>query len=131
MDLFQASAKENKFWSALVVGGTFGIFLTFGQAWSEFLRDLILLCVPEERNGNIIQSFTYCMVSTFICIFILYILGRCDKCVHGIYKKGKRFRTRKMFRNKSTGLKPKSIEQSKISQKNRIHHKSRDSMNRV
>lgn len=80
MESFQDSARRNNVWSTLVVGATFGVFLTFGNAWSEFIKVSIESIVPQQEQ-HVLSSFVYATSASIFCLFILFVLIRIDMCV--------------------------------------------------
>lgn len=77
MEDFRNSAINNKFGTTLVIGGTFGVFLTLGHAWSDFLKEAIISLLPENEQ-LVIQSFIYAISASVVCIFVLFCIGKFD-----------------------------------------------------
>ena len=88
MEDFSDSARKMKIWSSVVVGGTFSIFLTFSQAWGEFLKEAIVRCTENYDNEDtLLQSLFYALTASFICFSILILIYRIDICITSFYEK--------------------------------------------
>ena len=110
MEDFRDSARKSNVVSTVVVGGTFGIFLTFGHAWSDFLKEAIVSLVPNHEN-EIMQSLIYALSASFFCIFLLFILIRFDIYMSRIKVSPPRF----LFNNRMTNVnRVKEIEDVKV-----------------
>jgi hypothetical protein len=80
MDELKTSARQMRIWSAFLTGCTYGIFLTIGTAWSEFVKEVITTILPENED-TLTQSLIYALSASFVSIVILVALVRCDACV--------------------------------------------------
>lgn len=110
MEDFRDSARKNNLVSTVVVGGTFGIFLTFGHAWSDFLKEAIIYLIPNHEN-EVMQSLIYALSATFFCILLLVILMRFDIYMSRIKVSPPRF----IFNNRMTNAnRVKEVEDVKI-----------------
>ena len=83
MEEFQNSAKKNNVCSTLVVGGTFGIFLTFGQAWSDFLQESIVALIPDHES-QVVRALIYALSASFLCIVLLFALLRFESYMNTV-----------------------------------------------
>ena len=78
MDVFQLSAQEMRMRSTLVIGATFGIFLTIGDAWSKFLESVVIAIVPNHDN-NVLRELLYATFASAVCLLLLFLLVKVDK----------------------------------------------------
>jgi hypothetical protein len=101
MEDFRNSALNNKFGTTLVIGGTFGVFLTLGYAWSDFLKEAIVSLLPEN-DQLVLQSFIYAMSASVVCIFVLFCVVKFDNYTQKI-----KFKT-PIFSRKYTNSKPET-----------------------
>lgn len=99
MDAFTETSRKRQVWSTMVVGGTFGIFLTFGNAWSEFLREAILACVPDHEHV-VIRALIYALSASFFCMLVLFSLLRIDRYMQQITERLPKIR----FHNRMTNV---------------------------
>jgi len=102
MEDFQASARKNNVVSTVVIGGTFGIFLTFGHAWSDFLKEGIVSLLPNHEDV-VIQSLIYAISASFFCVVLLFLLIRFDIYMSRIKVSTPRF----IFNNRMTNVRDK------------------------
>tara|TARA_B100000482_G_C12572757_1_gene284653 strand:- start:438 stop:851 length:414 start_codon:yes stop_codon:yes gene_type:complete len=134
MEDFRESARKSNIVSTLVIGGTFGIFLTFGNAWSDFLKEAIVSFMPNHDN-EVVQSLIYALSSSFFCVLILFLLIRFDIYMSRIKVYPPRF----AFNNRMTNIKDtfnnrvKEVEDVKIKnvveeRKKKQKRKSRESL---
>lgn len=106
MENFSESARKMKIWSSIVVGGTFSIFLTFSQAWSECLKEAIIRCTENYNNEDpLLQSFIYAGTASFICFAILILIYRLDKCFNDVYENRLKHLSRPRFRMSKSSAK--------------------------
>lgn len=78
MEEFRSAGQKMQFTSTVVVGATFGVFLTLGQAWSEFLKEAIFAAIPQEFDNDVLNSFIYASSATLLCLFTLVCLIKCE-----------------------------------------------------
>lgn len=83
MDAFSLSAHNGEMRNTLVIGATFGIFLTFGNAWSIFLEQVAFVILPEKADdtqGNeVLRLLLYASLTSFICLTLLVTLVQCNR----------------------------------------------------
>ena len=130
MEDFRDSARKNNIVSTLVIGGTFGIFLTFGHAWSDFLKEAIISLVPNHEN-ELMQSFIYALSATFFCLFILFILVRFDIYMNRIKVSPPRFIFNNRMSNVNRVKEIEDVEIKNVNVENRLKKhkkKSRESL---
>ena len=70
MDEFQNSARRLEMRNTIIIGATFGIFLTIGDVWSEFLRAVVDTFAPIHEN-EVINATIYAFITSACCIIIL------------------------------------------------------------
>ena len=99
MEDFRNSALNNKFGTTLVIGGTFGVFLTLGNAWSDFLKEAIISLLPENDH-LVLQLLIYAMSASVVCIFVLFCIVKFDN-----YTRKIKFQT-PIFTRRYTNSKP-------------------------
>lgn len=80
MDDFQQSAKQMRVRGTLMVGATFGIFLTIGNVWSQFLETAVEAMVPAQESV-VITALLYASFATFVSILLLFCLIKVDRYV--------------------------------------------------
>ncbi len=80
MDDFQQSAKQMRVRGTLMVGATFGIFLTIGNVWSQFLETAVEAMVPTQESV-VITALLYASFATFVSILLLFCLIKVDRYV--------------------------------------------------
>ena len=82
MDAFAQSAQDGRMRQTLVIGATFGIFLTMGNAWSAFLEAAVRAIMPvraDETEGSIaIRELLFASLASFICLTLLVTIIKCD-----------------------------------------------------
>lgn len=93
MDDFTASAHQMRVGSLLLVGATFGIFLTIGNAWSAFLQAAVYQIMPNDDDDavvqydvNVMRELLYASLATFVCVVALLILVKIDHVLRGAPK---------------------------------------------
>ena len=113
MEDFQQHARHFNLKNTFLTGATFGIFLTFGNAWSTFLQTLIMSSVPStNRTGTVLVSLTYAAAASLICLALLIVLVKLDMYVSGmqqrlqtqIHRMPRRIRIRDTRRNARTAV---------------------------
>tara|TARA_B110000008_G_C16964572_1_gene561425 strand:+ start:1653 stop:2036 length:384 start_codon:yes stop_codon:yes gene_type:complete len=127
MEEFQENARKYKIASTFVVGGTFGIFLTLGNAWSDFLKESIIALVPDHEHP-VIHALIYALSASVFCLLALFILIRTD-----IYFNRLKFGSiPRLFNRKHTNVKP-SEKSQKLSagQKIKMNLKSRQDLRKT
>lgn len=80
MDVFQQAADDNDLSMIITTGAVYGIFLVFGNSWSEFLRISILTLAPSH-DDEIFAALIYALSATFICITSLIFVVHVNKCM--------------------------------------------------
>ena len=95
-DNFRDAASKYEIRSTLVIGASFGIFLTFGQAWADFLKETIALCIPQNQESEFVKSLIYALGATGICLLAILLLICCDKKCKKIHDTSK-----EVFRKRS------------------------------
>ena len=80
MDDFQANARKMRLQSSLVVGATFGIFLTLGQAWSDFIMAIVVAIVPSH-NDVVVRETYHALATSVFCTILLIALVKLDMCM--------------------------------------------------
>jgi hypothetical protein len=107
MEDFKNSAINNDFASTIVIGGIFGIFLTLGNAWSDFLKEAIVSLLPPTEE-LVLQYFIYASSASVICTIILVCIVKFDN-----YRKQLRLSTIKptIFNRSYTNAKPEIREE--------------------
>lgn len=82
MDAFAQSAQNGRMRQTLVIGATFGIFLTVGNAWSAFLEAAVRAIMPvrsDETEGSVaVRELLFASLASFICLFLLVTIIKCD-----------------------------------------------------
>lgn len=78
MDEFTASARQMRLRGTLVVGATFGAFLTIGNAWSAFLEAAVEAMVPAQES-NVLTQLLYAALATLVCLLLLFCLIKTDR----------------------------------------------------
>ena len=86
MDEFTTSARQGRLRGTLVVGATFGIFLTIGNAWNEFLQAAVEAMVPAQES-NVLTQLLYATFATVLCLLLLVCLIKTDRYVNVAEKK--------------------------------------------
>ena len=81
MDEFQTSAKQMRMRQTLIVGATFGIFLTIGNAWSVFLETAVTSFVPDSED-EVLRQFIYATMASSVCLGLLFLIIKCNKYVN-------------------------------------------------
>ena len=108
MEDFRNSAINNNFGTTFIIGGTFGIFLTLGNAWSDFLKEAIVSFLPEN-DQTVLNAFIYAMSASIVCIFVIFCIVKFDN-----YTRRIRF-NRPLFNRKHT-IKPDVKDDKSIKQ---------------
>tara|TARA_B100001778_G_C18582070_1_gene627957 strand:+ start:607 stop:921 length:315 start_codon:yes stop_codon:yes gene_type:complete len=80
MEAFRNSAVNHNYTSTFIIGSTFGIFLTFGNAWADFLKESVVAIIPENDN-LVIQSFVYALSASFISLLLLCYINYMQKII--------------------------------------------------
>lgn len=81
MDRFRQAATDSDLSTVFTTGAVYGIFLVFGNSWSEFLRVAILSISPTHDN-EILAAFIYALSATFITIISLFAIVKVHKCMN-------------------------------------------------
>lgn len=78
MDDFQESAKQMRARGTLMVGATFGIFLTLGNAWYFFLQAAVEAIVPSHQS-EVVTALLFASIASLVCISILLCIVKLDQ----------------------------------------------------
>lgn len=100
MDEFTDAARKNELKRTIVTGAIFGIFLTFGNAWADFLRECVLQFTPEHEDA-LIGSLIYAFSASVLCIFVMFCIIRCDRSCETVYVKTKDMKPSELFKIKN------------------------------
>tara|TARA_B100000945_G_C20340756_1_gene577224 strand:+ start:813 stop:1193 length:381 start_codon:yes stop_codon:yes gene_type:complete len=100
MEDFHQAAKKNDVSHTLVIGGTFGIFLTFGNAWSDFLKEVIISAIPNHDNP-VLNALIFALSASGLGILILFLLIKFD-----IYMSKIKTPKLPIFNSRLTNIKP-------------------------
>lgn len=83
MDAFTQSAQTGRMRDTLVIGATFGIFLTFGNAWSAFLEQLAYVIMPEQtddtQGSQATRLLLYASLTSVLCLLLMLGLMNCNR----------------------------------------------------
>jgi len=106
MDNFHTSAKEFELVNLFITGATFGIFYSFGQAWTVFVQSVVVAITPTDFNPVIKELIFACMTS-FICISLILCIVYIDRQIKQMNKKlSSRLQHRKLqYRSKMHSIK--------------------------
>lgn len=63
--------------STLVIGATFGIFLTIGAAWSEVFETVVATIVPHQGQ-DVLRGLLYASLCSVVGVIILVVVIRID-----------------------------------------------------
>jgi len=81
MNAFTESASRGKMRETVVTGATYGIFLTFGNAWSAFLQSLAGAIMPvrddETEGSEVSRQLLYAGLTSLISVLVLVTMLRC------------------------------------------------------
>lgn len=88
MDRFTDNAQNLNVSSTLATGAVFGVFLTIGNAWAEFLKSLSLKFMESIISSGsevdpLAVNFIAAMITSIVCIFSVILLlhgGKCIQC---------------------------------------------------
>ena len=80
MDSFQEAAANSDLNTVFTTGAVYGIFLVFGNSWSEFLKIAIISISPKHDN-EVFAALIYALSATFITILSLFSIVRLHKCM--------------------------------------------------
>ncbi len=79
MDKFKQSAENLSIINTLSIGATFGIFLTLGRAWSEFIQTVVTAILPKnDGEGTVINATVYAISTSIICLLSICLLVKCE-----------------------------------------------------
>ena len=82
MEKFSTSANSGHMRETLVIGATFGIFLTFGNAWSAFLESLAVAMMPvrddDTEGSEIVRQLLYASLTSAISLSLLIVMIKCN-----------------------------------------------------
>ena len=88
MDAFHQNARELKVREALVVGAIYGIWLTIGTAWSQFIDALVLVVVPDNED-IVLREFIHVCIASLLGLGILALIIKCNMCVTQVTRRVK------------------------------------------
>jgi cadmium resistance protein CadD (predicted permease) len=80
MDALQKAAQENDLSTIITTGAVYGIFLVFGEAWSEFLKIAIISMAPTH-DDQVFASFIHAISASGLCILVLVFIVKIHSCM--------------------------------------------------
>ena len=80
MDGFRQAAADSDLSTVFTTGAVYGIFLVFGNSWSEFLKIAIISISPTHDN-EVLAALIYALSATFITILSLFGIVKLHKCM--------------------------------------------------
>jgi hypothetical protein len=78
METFDGQLRQNRFYSTMVTGATFGIFLSIGNAWSSFLEEVAKAVTPGSNNV-LVEQFVFAVTNSMVNIIIIACLIKIDQ----------------------------------------------------
>jgi hypothetical protein len=78
MDEFREAADKDDVSQAVLIGAIYGIFLVFGQAWSDLLKSIAAEITPEHDN-ELLQNLIHVVFTTLLCVSSLVGVMKCYK----------------------------------------------------
>ena len=88
MDTFHQNARELKVREAFVVGAIYGIWLTIGTAWSQFIDALVFVVVPDNED-IVLREFIHVCIASLMGLGILALIVKCNMCVTQVTRRVK------------------------------------------
>lgn len=85
MDDFRDAAYNDDISQAVLIGAIYGVFIVFGQSWSEFLRSVSAVITPNHED-ELMQNFIHALFTSFLSIATLFGLVKCYKCIGSMKK---------------------------------------------
>lgn len=82
MEDFRASVSDFKPATTFAIGSTFGIFLTLGNAWAEFLKEAVAYLLPQDETDSLLDALVYALAASVVCIIILFGIVYCETLVN-------------------------------------------------
>ena len=107
-DNFRTAAQNYQVRSTLVIGASFGIFLTFGQAWSEFIKESIIAMIPQDQENEFVKATIYAIGATMICTIAMFAIIKLDTYCSESYKNTMKIK-RHVFKMSQGGKTQKKI----------------------
>ena len=86
MDKFHESASELKLGQIFIVGASFGIFLTFGQAWTVFIQSMVVAITPTELSP-VLKEFIFACITSVICVLLIIFIIYLDRQINHVNTK--------------------------------------------
>ena len=78
MDTLRQAASDSDLGMMITTGAIYGIFLVFGEAWSEFLKIAVLSISPSHEN-EVLAGLIYALSASAISVFFLVIVVKTHK----------------------------------------------------
>lgn len=80
MDTLHDAAEDTDLGMIITTGAVYGIFLVFGNSWSEFLKVAIIAVAPSHNN-EIVGAFIYALSASLISVLSLLAVVKTNKCM--------------------------------------------------
>ena len=112
MDRLHNAATNNDISTIIMTGAVYGIFLVFGESWSEFLRISILSMSPSHEN-DVLAAFIYALSASVFCLIVLMLVVKGNSWWKRKAVNFKKFRLRLRSRRKSNLINMKNVHSRK------------------
>ena len=103
MDQFTSSLEKSELTYTVIIGATFGLFLTIGQSWAAFFHAIAMYLVPPTYD--ILQELVYAGITSSVCTILICVVFRIKSCTNYVVKKSK-ISIKEMMHKKNKDLRP-------------------------
>ena len=112
MDLFSDAARNLRVTNTLVIGATYGVFLTIGLAWATFLQNLTNTFISLEEN-QALNGFVYAIVTSTLCLIVIVLILQIEVAYDKASKKlySRRSKVDTIFHPSKRKLSPKKLKE--------------------